>query len=158
MNYQTFYPDGFINHRWNKMKERVLTNPNYIDIKIDMDREDFARWIEPQWPVIEYYWVIGEEPSIDRIDPKKDYRINNLRIISKTLNSLLGTIARNEKRSEKLRKDNPPKICVACGRQYKRTVRKTGRSESYTHYKQRKTCGLRCAFLLRKHDEYGRLI
>jgi len=72
---------------WNCMKGRVKRLKGYSHVKIRMTREEFVAWATPALKK----WIKknpGEWASIDRIDPKGHYEIENIRILSHRENSL----------------------------------------------------------------------
>jgi len=83
-------PRSYAKYIFRGIKRRVLSDPSYSKIKIEIDEADWIEFVFRNWSTIQSIKKSGETPSIDRIDPKKNYCLENLRFIPKSLNSKLG--------------------------------------------------------------------
>jgi hypothetical protein len=63
-------------------------HPQYADVTLDIDREQFLLWAVP---ALQKFMDANPDvvPSVDRIDPDKSYHIDNLRVIPLGENSRL---------------------------------------------------------------------
>lgn len=100
-------PKGFLMRVYRNMKSRVegiqkLKSHLYIG-KVILTKEEFYNW---STNCIEFYSLFENyknsnfdrklAPSVDRIDSDKGYEIGNIRFITHSKNSSLGTFKRNE--------------------------------------------------------------
>ena len=85
--------NGTIEHfkvsRWGEMNKRTVKQSEYSKkgIKVEMSKKDFYFWCETQKPIIFHMFSIGVKPTIDRIDSKKSYSLDNIQILSWSDNS-----------------------------------------------------------------------
>lgn len=73
--------NGYRHSMWNTMNQRCGNHPAYRNIKVQMTKEE---WYDFATPLLERFFHDhpADTPSVDRIDPKGHYEINNLQIIS----------------------------------------------------------------------------
>jgi hypothetical protein len=58
-------------------------------IRLEMTQEEFNRWVDNHWDVIDGMYKSGKKPTIDRINPDAHYSIGNIRILENKLNSAI---------------------------------------------------------------------
>lgn len=150
--------------RWHKINARTINGANpdwktpsiahYLNngILIKFTREAFNIWCEENRAMILSIEAGGDIASVDRIDDNEHYTLSNMRVIPLTENIELGVKKRNVRRSHKLLKENPPKVCVSCGNLFGRRKRINGQMERYKEFKVRKTCNMNCYKTLRKRE------
>lgn len=97
----------FIHNKWTGMKTRCgYYKPTkskcitYSNIKIEFTREEFKMWCLERQDII----LSLKRPSLDRIDSKKNYKLDNIQVIELTEN-----IAK-----EKLISKNGKCVCYKC--------------------------------------------
>ncbi|MGZ3802838.1 MAG: hypothetical protein ACXVB4_01415 [Pseudobdellovibrionaceae bacterium] len=74
---------------WSNPKKRRY----YLSgIKLLITKEQFYKWCELNWKFISEFYQRGITPSIDRINSKLHYTLENIRVISHSENSRLGAI------------------------------------------------------------------
>lgn len=85
--------DQIIRAYWNSMNNRVK-HGIYLKNKITVswDASEFHRWFNDRWEIFDRIKASGETPSIDRIDPSKNYTSSNCRLIPMSVNSALGEL------------------------------------------------------------------
>ncbi len=104
--------DYFKLKTWYNIRSRTLNNDGsnkknrcYTGIKLMMTRPEYYKWCEKQKTLIESFYKKGLVPSIDRINPKKNYTISNLRIVELKVNLSRASTPENKlKRETALRK------------------------------------------------------
>lgn len=159
--------DHFAYTRWHKINARTVNGANpdtksrgsahYVNlgIKIKFTRTEFNEWCERNRDVILKLIKEGHTPSVDRINSEGHYALDNMRIISLKENIAAGVAKRNRLRSEKLANQYPPKPCAYCGKLMYRNPRKGRGIEPYAEFDERKSCGRRCASMLRERNSEG---
>jgi len=70
---------------WGDINRRAKQKPAYQNVKVKMTRKEFLEWAIPAIKEFKSKHP-NKSPSIDRIDRKGDYKLQNLRIISQPLN------------------------------------------------------------------------
>jgi len=70
-------------------------------IKLLMTKDEYYKFCDSQKQIILDFYMNGDTPSIDRIDPFGDYKIENLRILSFNVNRNLARTEKNIKFSTK---------------------------------------------------------
>lgn len=72
---------------WHHMNERVIKSKSYSKkgIKVNVSKEEFLKWVVPE---IGSFMLKNpnQTPSLDRIDPEKNYELTNIRVISREIN------------------------------------------------------------------------
>ena len=73
----------FCTRMWCSIKTRLKVNKNYENIKLCMTKDDFYTWYKEQHDKVSLPLMkAGEKPSLDRIDNKGHYSLDNIQIIS----------------------------------------------------------------------------
>lgn len=75
-------PDRRAKRTWNTIHTRVELQQGYAGVKVNMGRKEFLAWAIPEYT----RWMAenpGQCPSLDRIDPAKDYCLGNLQILER---------------------------------------------------------------------------
>jgi hypothetical protein len=78
--------NGRARSMWSHLLYRVKTDPYYIQVGATILKNDFLKWAIP---AIEQFAKKHPDatPSLDRIDPKKGYKLSNIRIVDALTNS-----------------------------------------------------------------------
>lgn len=74
-------PKGKAVHAWNDIKKRLRNQKEYAHVRITVDKESFLKWAAGEFSK----WMTkhpDERPSIDRKNPKLNYSLDNMRVIS----------------------------------------------------------------------------
>ena len=85
-------------------------------IKYEIDSKEFIRRFLPTWADM---MAAGMAPSIDRIDPTKNYTIDNVRIVDKTTNTKEGNLSMQ---IAWLKKRKISKKCKDCNKEFPCTL------------------------------------
>lgn len=83
--------EQYAKYYWNNMNNRVGKGC-YKDITIEWEYSDFEKWFINNKEIFDRIKSANKSPSIDRIDPRKNYSEQNCRIIPSDLNTALGKI------------------------------------------------------------------
>jgi len=152
MNKQSLTPKAFANHRWHKMHERVRNHPSYDHVSIEVTRKQFVDWVTQNWAQVLEIRKTGEEASIDRIDSKGNYELENMRIISIRENRAAGAHTWNTARTSALRATHKPKNCPTCNQVFDKR-----NNEKWHNFAKRRYCSGTCRIAARSRDALGRV-
>lgn len=72
-------------------------------ILLEFTREELIQWALSKRETYNQLKMNKEIPSVDRIDPSKNYSIDNIRMISRKMNRLLGSLQAGEVKRKKMR-------------------------------------------------------
>jgi hypothetical protein len=84
---------------WNSMNRRTIngSNPDYKNINtinylkkgiaLDFSKKEYYDWCESQRDIIEKIYTESRTPSIDRVNPDKNYSLDNVRILPFDMNN-----------------------------------------------------------------------
>lgn len=83
---------GWANRSWQRLVSRANNrdgrHPTYVNVDVRMTKNEFLEWAIPRYKEwIETHFAY-EIPTIDRIDSTAHYEIMNIRILSKSDNSM----------------------------------------------------------------------
>lgn len=87
-------------YSWRNINNRSVNGSNFQDryrsykkknIQVLMSKDDFYNWCDNHAEEILYLYRDGKTPTVDRINSDGNYEIENIRVLDKDLNSLLGS-------------------------------------------------------------------
>lgn len=81
--------------KWSGMHRRVTESKHYSHVSVEMTREEFYSWLNMRREKIESMLSQGLKPSIDRINNKIGYRLNNIQLIDTYENTQKPNIERS---------------------------------------------------------------
>lgn len=73
--------------RYKEIQARCGKHMRYLQVKCEMNEAEFISYVLSKQSVIEFYDKIGLSWSVDRIDPRGNYSLDNIQIISLNENS-----------------------------------------------------------------------
>jgi hypothetical protein len=83
-------PERRATRTWNTINARVREQDSYKHVRVSMTRDEYLSWAIPEFK----FWMSlhpGLVPSLDRIDPMRNYEVGNLRILERGENSRLAS-------------------------------------------------------------------